>query len=141
MRSLGRTVGSVAWTVASTRMSRFIAAPRERVYDALLDPEAIVRWKVPAGMTCEVHEFDATEGGTLGISLTYDARVRLTAAPTPTAGGSSGPYRTSWSSRQTSSRRATELVALHEGLPEGVPPADNEVGWRESLERLAALVE
>jgi hypothetical protein len=36
---------------------------------------------------------------------------------------------------------ATELVAVHEGLPEGVAPADNEVGWREALARLAALVE
>jgi hypothetical protein len=31
--------------------------------------------------------------------------------------------------------------AVHEGLPAGVLPADNETGWRESLARLAALVE
>lgn len=35
----------------------------------------------------------------------------------------------------------TELVAEHEGLPEAVSSADNELGWRESLARLAALVE
>ena len=35
----------------------------------------------------------------------------------------------------------TELVAVHEGLPDGVSPADNELGWRESLSRLAELVE
>ncbi|MGH3648800.1 MAG: SRPBCC domain-containing protein, partial [Micromonosporaceae bacterium] len=35
----------------------------------------------------------------------------------------------------------TDLVAVHEGLPSGVLPADNELGWRESLARLAALVE
>jgi hypothetical protein len=35
----------------------------------------------------------------------------------------------------------TELVAVHDGLPSGVPPADNELGWRLSLEKLAALVE
>ena len=35
----------------------------------------------------------------------------------------------------------TELVAVHDGLPEGVSPADNEVGWQEALARLAALVE
>jgi hypothetical protein len=29
----------------------------------------------------------------------------------------------------------------HDGLPTGVPPADNELGWRQSLKRLAALVE
>ncbi len=35
----------------------------------------------------------------------------------------------------------TNLVAVHEGLPAGVSPADNEAGWREALARLAALVE
>jgi hypothetical protein len=35
----------------------------------------------------------------------------------------------------------TELIAVHEGLPDGVSPADNEAGWSEALARLAALVE
>jgi hypothetical protein len=36
---------------------------------------------------------------------------------------------------------ATELVAVHEGLPSGVPPDQNELGWQSSLSKLAALVE
>jgi hypothetical protein len=32
-------------------------------------------------------------------------------------------------------------IAVHDGLPRGVPPADNEAGWREALAKLAALVE
>ncbi len=51
---------------------KIINAPRERVYDALLDPAAVGRWKVPAARTCEVHEFDAREGGSIRISLVYD---------------------------------------------------------------------
>jgi hypothetical protein len=35
----------------------------------------------------------------------------------------------------------TDIHAVHDGLPPGVPPADNEVGWRSSLAKLAALVE
>jgi uncharacterized protein YndB with AHSA1/START domain len=35
----------------------------------------------------------------------------------------------------------TEVLAVHDGLPHGVPPADNEAGWRSSLAKLAALVE
>jgi hypothetical protein len=35
----------------------------------------------------------------------------------------------------------TKLVAVHDGLPEAISPADNELGWREALARLAALVE
>jgi hypothetical protein len=29
---------------------------------------------------------------------------------------------------------------VHDGLPRGVPAADNEAGWQSSLEKLAALV-
>ena len=35
----------------------------------------------------------------------------------------------------------TDLTAEHDGLPDGLSPADNQTGWRESLARLAALVE
>jgi uncharacterized protein YndB with AHSA1/START domain len=35
----------------------------------------------------------------------------------------------------------TQLTAEHDGLPSGVRPEDNEVGWRESLDRLAALLD
>jgi hypothetical protein len=36
----------------------------------------------------------------------------------------------------------TDVFAMHDGLPRGVPPADNEAGWRSSsLAKLAALVE
>jgi uncharacterized protein YndB with AHSA1/START domain len=33
----------------------------------------------------------------------------------------------------------TEVLAVHDGLPRGVPTADNEAGWREALAKLAAL--
>ena len=35
----------------------------------------------------------------------------------------------------------TDVLAVHDGLPRGVPPADNEASWREALAKLAALVE
>ncbi|MBI4171333.1 MAG: SRPBCC domain-containing protein, partial [Actinobacteria bacterium] len=35
----------------------------------------------------------------------------------------------------------TDVLAVRDGLPRGLPPADNEVGWRSSLAKLAALVE
>jgi hypothetical protein len=35
----------------------------------------------------------------------------------------------------------TELRATHENVPPGVRPRDNELGWRMSLQKLAALVE
>jgi hypothetical protein len=33
------------------------------------------------------------------------------------------------------------ITAVHDGLPPGVSPTDNEVGWREALANLAALGE
>lgn len=35
----------------------------------------------------------------------------------------------------------TDILAVHERLPPGVSPADNETGWRMALDKLAALVE
>jgi GNAT superfamily N-acetyltransferase len=35
----------------------------------------------------------------------------------------------------------TDVLAVHDGLPPGISPADNEAGWRSALERLADLVE
>jgi hypothetical protein len=35
----------------------------------------------------------------------------------------------------------TDVLALHEPLPPGLSPDDNEAGWRSSLAKLAALVE
>ena len=147
-----------------TRISRVIAAPRERVYDALVDPDAVARWKVPAGMTCEVHEFDAREGGAFRISLTYDEpdRSGKSSAHTDTYRGrfvelvpgelvvEADEFETDDPAMQgemlitirlTDAPAGTELIATHEGLPHGVSAEDNETGWRESLTRLAALVE
>lgn len=35
----------------------------------------------------------------------------------------------------------TQLLAVHNNVPPGIAPADNETGWRMSLEKLARLVE
>ena len=41
----------------------------------------------------------------------------------------------------TDAANGTDVVILHEGLPNGVPAADNETGMRMALENLASLVE
>ena len=35
----------------------------------------------------------------------------------------------------------TDVLGVHDNLPPGVAPADNETGWRVALEKLARLVE
>lgn len=52
--------------------SRLITVPRERVYAALVDPDALVRWLPPRGMTCTIERFDARPGGAYRMVLSYD---------------------------------------------------------------------
>ena len=58
--------------VSSTHIRYRIKAPRATVYRALLDADAVARWRVPTGMTSHVHAFEPREGGKFRISLTYD---------------------------------------------------------------------
>jgi uncharacterized protein YndB with AHSA1/START domain len=151
--------------VSTTRVSRHVDAPRPAVYRALLDPAAVARWKVPEGMTCQVHEFDAREGGTLRVSLTYDEpgpRGKTTAHTDTyrgrlvrlvpdelvvevdvfeTADPALEGEMTSTITLADAPGGGTELTAVHDGVPDAVAPADNELGWRTALDRLAALVE
>jgi uncharacterized protein YndB with AHSA1/START domain len=151
--------------MTSTRISRHIKAPRADVYRALLDARAVAAWKVPSGMTSLVHAFDAREGGAFRVSLTYSEPTGAgkTTEHTDTYHGhflklvpneqvvevvefeTTDPAMRGEMTITTTLADAddggTDLHAVHDGLPDGVVPADNETGWRESLARLAALVE
>jgi uncharacterized protein YndB with AHSA1/START domain len=151
--------------VSSTRITRRIKAPCAKVYAALIDAEAIAKWKVPSGMTSHVHTFEAREGGTFQISLTYDAQTGTgkTSAHTDTYHGhfvqlvpnervvevdefeTADPAMRGEMTIAITLRDAddggTDLIAVHDGVPPGVSVADNEAGWQSALARLAALVE
>jgi uncharacterized protein YndB with AHSA1/START domain len=51
--------------------SRVIAAPLERVYSALVDPDALIEWLPPQGMSGRFECFDARPGGSYRMVLTY----------------------------------------------------------------------
>ena len=59
--------------MSETRAARRLNAPPARVYAALVDVDAIPRWKVPHGMTGRVDSFDGRE---FRVSLTYEATDR-----------------------------------------------------------------
>jgi len=145
-------------------MQRLIRAPRARVYEALLDPDDVARWRFPRDMTCEIHAFDAREGGRVRVSLTYAAtdRAGKTHGSTDTYHGrflrlirdelvvevdafeTDDPELTgemTMTFRLGDADGGTQLVATHEGVPRGIPPEDNEAGWADALDRLAGLVE
>ncbi len=149
----------------TTRLSRQLAAPRSRVYKALIDPADVARWRFPSGMSCQIHEFEPVEGGKVRVSLTYEDqdRVGKTQAQTDTYRGrflrleqeelvvevdefeTSDPALMGEMTMTIKLRDAheggTHLDATHEGLPPGVSASANEAGWREALNRLAQLVE
>ena len=149
----------------STRIHRHILAPRSAVYHLLLDPAAIAKWRVPDGMTARVHSFEAREGGSFRVSLTYldSSNPGKTTAHTDTYHGrfmrlvpdelvveveefeTTDPNMrgemTSTITLTDAADGGTDLVAVHDGLPPGVALADNETGWRMALAKLAALAE
>jgi uncharacterized protein YndB with AHSA1/START domain len=150
--------------MTSTRFERHINASRAAVYRALLDPDAVARWKVPDGMTCHVDACDAREGGAFRISLTYDApsATGKTTAHTDTYHGrfvklvpdeqvvELDEFETDDPALQgemtititlEDGGGGTDLVAVHQGLPPGVSAADNATGWNMALAKLAAMVE
>jgi uncharacterized protein YndB with AHSA1/START domain len=150
--------------VSSTRTSRHVNASRAAVYRALLDARAVATWMVPTGMTSHVHAFEPREGGPFRITLTYDVPTGTgkTTAHTDTYHGrfvklvpdeeivEVVEFETTDPAMQgemtitmslADADGGTDIVAEHDGLPRGLSPADNEVGWRMSLDKLAALVE
>ena len=51
--------------------SRAIPADPERVFTALVDPDALAEWLPPTGMTGRFERFDARPGGSYRLVLTY----------------------------------------------------------------------
>jgi uncharacterized protein YndB with AHSA1/START domain len=119
---------------------------------------------VPDQMTSRVHEYEPREGGTFRISLTYDLPTTAgkTSAQTDSFHGrfvklvpdteivQSVEFETDDPAMQgemtitytlTDAGGGTDLVGVHENLPRGVAPTDNELGWTMSIDKLARLVE
>jgi len=150
--------------MTATRVSQRIDAPRAAVYRAMLDPAAVATWMVPSGMTSQVHAFEAHEGGSFRISLTYDTAVGAgkTTAHSDTYHGrfvtlvpnervvevvefeTADPALRGEMTITISlidAAGGTDVIAVHDRLPPGLSTTDNETGWRMSLAKLAALVE
>jgi uncharacterized protein YndB with AHSA1/START domain len=149
-----------------TCVSLIIKAPRRTIYQVLVDPEAIVAWLPPQDMQGHLHEFDAREGGTYRMSLTY--RAALHAVPGKTSEHTDtvqarflalvpderivqsvefesndpafiGPMTIIWTLAEVPG--GTHVTVRCENEPPGIRPGDHAAGIRSSLKNLAAFVE
>ena len=139
----------------TVRFQRVLRAPADRVYRAFIDPDAMCKWLPPHGFTGRVHAMDARVGGGYRMSFTH-----LGNGQSHSFGGTflelvpserirhfdqfddpnlPGEMVTTITFRTTAV--GTEVHIEQAGIPEVIPPEACCLGWQESLQLLALLVE
>jgi uncharacterized protein YndB with AHSA1/START domain len=139
----------------TVRLHRVLRAKPEKLFRAFTEPDAVARWLPPNGFTCKVEQLDARVGGRFRMSFrnfstgnghsfggTYVEVVpgeRLRYTDKFDDANLPGEMTTTVSLRAVAC--GTELNVVQEGIPEMIPPEMCYLGWQESLEHLARLVE
>lgn len=139
----------------TVKLHRVLRATPERVYRAFLDPDAMAKWLPPHGFTGKVHSMDAKVGGSYRMSFTNfstgqshsfggkfvelvpNERLRYT----DTFDDPNLPGTMETTVRLTRVSVGTEVNIVQEGIPAAVPVEACYLGWQESLQLLAQLVE
>jgi uncharacterized protein YndB with AHSA1/START domain len=139
----------------TVRLHRVLRAPPERVYRAFLDADAMAKWLPPHGFTGRVHHLDAKVGGTYRMSFTNFSNGQshafggeyLELVPNERMRYSDRfddpnlPGEMTTTVTLTKISCGTELNVVQEGIPAVIPTEACYLGWQESLELLAQLVE
>ena len=142
-------------STSTISLHRVLRAPPERVYRAFLDAGALCKWLPPHGFTGTVHELDAKVGGKYRMSFTnfgsgnshsfggeYLELVpgrRIVHTDRFDDPNLPGEMITTIALVKVSC--GTELHVTQEGVPSMIPPEMCYLGWQESLELLAKVVE
>ncbi len=140
---------------STIRLHRVIATKPEKIYRAFIEPDAMAKWLPPNGFACTVHHMEAKVGGTFHMSfrnfttgdshsfggkyveLVPNERLRYTDKfDDPNM---PGELQVSVTLKPVST--GTDLHIVQEGVPDVIPPEACYVGWQQSLENLARLVE
>ncbi|OJX71249.1 MAG: ATPase [Micrococcales bacterium 73-13] len=146
------------------RASRLVRRAPAAVFAAMVDPQALLRWLPPEGMSGRFEHADIRPGGSYRLVLTYaDASGRGKASedsdvadvrfveivpverivqtvdfPSEDA-GYAGTMTMTWELRPAPDGTLVELRAEH--VPPGISAADHAVGMASSLANLAGYVE
>jgi uncharacterized protein YndB with AHSA1/START domain len=139
----------------TVHLHRVLTAKPEKIYRAFLDRDAMAKWLPPDGYTCSVHHMDVKVGGTYKMSFT-----NFTTQKSMSFGGEyrelveneclrytdnfddpnlSGEIQVTVTLKDVS--LGTEMTIVQEGLPTVIPLEACYVGWQQSLNNLAKLVE
>jgi uncharacterized protein YndB with AHSA1/START domain len=140
----------------TVKLHRVLRGKVERVYRAFLEPDAMAKWLPPYGFTCTVEHMEAKVGGTFRMSfrnfntgnghsfggkylelvknqrIVYDDKfddVNLPGTMQTTVTLKALPF------------GGTDVSIVQEGIPEMIPVEMCYMGWQESLEQLARLVD
>lgn len=136
-------------------LHRVFAAKPEKLYRAFTQPDAMARWLPPDGYTCHVDHMDAKVGGTFHMSFTNFT--------TNKSQGFGGEFlelvpnqRLKYTDRFDDPNLpgeivvtvtlkevfcGTEVTIIQENVPEVIPVEMCYLGWQQSLQYLAKLVE
>ncbi len=139
----------------TVQLHRILAAPPERVYRAFLDPDALARWLPPHGFIAKMHAFEAGVGGGYRMSFTNFGtgsshaftvkfvelveNARIVHTDRFDDPGLPGEMRVTITLGK--SIAGTDLRIVQEGIPAAIPVDMCYLGWRDSLDMLAKLVE
>lgn len=139
----------------TVQLHRVLRAPADRVYRAFLDPHALVKWIPPHGFTAQIERMDPRVGGGFRMSFT-----NFSTGDSHSFGGTylemtpneylrytdefDDPNLPGTMEVKISLRKVqcgTELNITQSGIPELIPVEQCYLGWQESLQMLALLVE
>jgi uncharacterized protein YndB with AHSA1/START domain len=139
----------------SVTLHRVLKTSPEKVFRAFTEPNALSSWLPPYGFVCVVHQIDARVGGTYKMSF-----INFSTGNGHSFGGEflelkpnefikhtdkfddpNLPGEMITSIRLTKVSCGTELHIIQEGIPSAIPTEMCYLGWQESLEKLAKLVE
>jgi len=139
----------------TVRLHRVLATTPEKLYRAFLEPDAVAKWLPPNGFACTVHHLEARVGGTHKMSfrnfttgnghsfggryleLVPNERLRYTDS-------FDDPNLPGEMTVTVSLKKVvvgTELTITQEGVPDAILVEACYLGWQESLQNLAKLVE
>ncbi len=139
----------------SVSLHRVLKTTPEKVYRAFTESHALASWIPPYGFLCTVHEMNVQVGGTFKMSF-----HNFSTGNGHSFGGKYVEIKTNEFLKYTDKfddpnlpgemttsvwlqkvSVGTEIKILQEGIPSVIPVEMCYLGWQESLEKLAKLVE